>query len=198
MFEAIIAFLVLLNPFAMFIFLQPVIRKLSFAELLRVLAKASVGAFIIFALFALSGDIFFQRVLQVRFDSFRIFGGLVITYLSFVMIVQGKKSFIHYNIDHSLISGEIMMPLMVGAGTISLSILMGDSFGKLRTLVALVLVLIITFILISILALFRKRVIRRFEKAFDRDMDMALRLIAFFAGTIGLDMVINGIRNIWS
>jgi len=197
MVEAIIAFLVLLNPIAMFIFLQPVIRKLSFSELLRVLAKASVGAFIIFALFALGGDIFFQKVLQVRFDSFRIFGGLVITYLSFVMIVQGKKSFINYNADHSLISGEIMMPLMVGAGTISLSILMGDSFGKARTVVALALVIAITYVFIAGLALLRKRVIRRFARAFDRDMDMALRLIAFFAGTIGLDMIINGVQNIW-
>jgi multiple antibiotic resistance protein len=197
MIEAIISFLVLLNPFAMFIFLQPVIRKLSTRELMVVLAKASLVAFVIFVLFALSGDIFFQKILQVRFDSFRIFGGMVITYLSFVMIVHSKKSFITYHEDHSAISSEIVMPLMVGAGTISQSVLMGSSFGKINTAMALVAVVAITYLFIVILTLLRKRAILQFEKAFDKNMDMALRLIAFFAGTIGLDMILKGLQNTW-
>jgi len=195
--EAIISFLVMLNPIAMFIFLQPVIRRLSPKELMVVLAKASLVAFAIFVFFAVGGDIFFQKVLQIEFDSFRIFGGLVITYLSFVMIVQGKKSFITYNEDHSLISSEIVMPLMVGAGTIALSVLMGKSFGKTETVVALALVIVITYLLIAGLTLLRHKIVKQFEKAFDKNMDMALRLIAFFAGAIGLNMVVVGIQNIW-
>ena len=195
--EAIISFLVMLNPIAMFIFLQPVIRRLSSKELMVVLAKASLVAFAIFVFFAVGGDIFFQKVLQIEFDSFRIFGGLVITYLSFVMIVQGKKSFITYNEDHSLISSEIVMPLMVGAGTIALSVLMGKSFGKTETVVALALVIVITYLLIAGLTLLRHKIVKQFEKAFDKNMDMALRLIAFFAGAIGLNMVVVGIQNIW-
>ncbi len=194
--EAIISFLVLLNPIAMFIFLQPVIRKVSSRELMLILAKAAVTAFVIFALFAVGGDVFFQKVLQIQFDSFRIFGGLVITYLSFVMITQGKKSFITYNADHSIISGEIVMPLMVGAGTISSSVLMGKTFGKVDTVIALILVMVISYILIVALTLIRQRIVTQFEKTFDKNMDMILRLIAFFAGAIGLNMVIVGIQHI--
>jgi multiple antibiotic resistance protein len=197
MFEAVISFLVLLNPVAMFIFLQPVIRKISPRELMVILAKASVVAFAIFVLFAIGGDIFFQKILQIQFDSFRIFGGLVITYLSFVMIVRDKKSFITYNKDHSIISGEIVMPLMVGAGTISLSVLMGKSFGKVETVAALAVVMAITYLLIVMLTLLRHRIVSQFEKAFDKNMDMVLRLIAFFAGAIGLNMVVVGVQNIW-
>jgi multiple antibiotic resistance protein len=196
--EAIISFLVLLNPIAMFIFLQPVIRKLSTRDLMFVLAKASFVAFVIFSLFALSGDVFFEKILQVQFNSFRIFGGMIITYLAFVMIVQGKKSFITYNEDHSIISSEIVMPLMVGAGTISLSVLMGNSFGKIDTIIALAFVIAITYMLIVALTLIRKGAVKRFEKGFDKNMDMALRLIAFFAGTIGLDMILAGLKNMWS
>jgi multiple antibiotic resistance protein len=162
-----------------------------------VLAKSTMVAFGIFVLFALGGDIFFQKVLQVQFDSFRIFGGLIITYLSFVMIVQGKKSFILYNEDHSIISSEIVMPLMVGAGTIALSVLMGKSFGKIPTVVALAIVMVITYAFIVALVYVRKRALNRFERVFDRNMDMALRLIAFFSGTIGLDMIIVGVQHIW-
>jgi multiple antibiotic resistance protein len=162
-----------------------------------VLAKAFFVALIIFVLFAVGGDIFFQKILQVQFDSFRIFGGMIITYLSFMMIVQGKKSFVTYNDDHSLISGEIVMPLMVGAGTISLSVLMGKSFGKVDTVIALAFVIVISYLLIVALTLLRKRIVKQFEKAFDKNMDMALRLIAFFAGTIGLDMIIVGVQHIW-
>lgn len=197
MLEAIISFLVLLNPIAMFIFLQPVIRRISTTELMILLAKAVAIAFGIFVLFAVGGDIFFQKILQVQFDSFRIFGGLIITYLSFVMIVQGKKSFITYNDDHSIISSEIVMPLMVGAGTISLSVLMGKTFGKVETVVALALVMLISYGLIVALTLLRQGIVTQFEKAFDKNMDMALRLIAFFAGAIGLNIIVVGIQNIW-
>jgi multiple antibiotic resistance protein len=197
MLEAIILFLVLLNPFAMFIFLQPVIRKISTKDLMILLARASLVSFIIFSIFAVSGDFFFQKILQVQFDSFRIFGGLVITYLSFIMIVNGKKSIIAYNEDHSIVSSEIVMPLMVGAGTILLSVIMGKRFGRVDTIVALALVISITYALIVILTLLRKKIVTKFEKSFDKNMDTALRLIAFFAGTIGLDMVLVGLQNIW-
>jgi multiple antibiotic resistance protein len=197
MLVAIILFLVLLNPFAMFIFLQPVIRKISTKDLMILLARASLVSFIIFSIFAVSGDFFFQKILQVQFDSFRIFGGLVITYLSFIMIVNGKKSIIAYNEDHSIVSSEIVMPLMVGAGTILLSVIMGKRFGRVDTIVALALVISITYALIVILTLLRKKIVTKFEKSFDKNMDTALRLIAFFAGTIGLDMVLVGLQNIW-
>jgi multiple antibiotic resistance protein len=113
------------------------------------------------------------------------------------MIVQGKKSFITYNDDHSIISSEIVMPLMVGAGTISLSVLMGNNFGKIDTIIALAFVIAITYVLIIALALVRTGAVRQFEKGFDKNMDMALRLIAFFAGTIGLDMILAGLQNMW-
>jgi multiple antibiotic resistance protein len=195
MIEAIIAFLVLLNPLAMFLFLQPVIRKLSVRELMVVLFRASLVALAIFVTFALGGDIFFQKILQVQFSSFRVFGGLVITYLAFIMIVQGRKSLISYNSDHSLISSQIVMPLMVGAGTISLSVVMGKTFGRVHTVIALVAVMVITFVLVLLLALIRKGIVSRVtNNNFDKSMDMALRLIAFFAGTIGLDMIRAGIE----
>ena len=196
MIEAIISFLVLLNPFAMFIFLQPVMRKLSTKELMVVLAKASFVALALFVGFAVSGDLFFNKILQVEFNSFRIFGGMIITYMAFVMIMQGKKSFITYNKDFSIISSEIVMPLMVGAGTISLSILMGNSYGKIDTVIALAVVIAITYALIVSLAVMRGGIVKKFKKGFDRNMDMALRLIALFAGTIGLDMILTGLQNI--
>jgi hypothetical protein len=43
----------------------------------------------------------------------------------------------------------------------------------------------------------RQGAVKGFEKAFDKNMDMALRLIAFFAGAIGLNMMVVGIQNIW-
>lgn len=180
----------------MFIFLQPVVKKLTVKDLLIVLAEASVVAFGVFALFALTGDMFFENVLQVQFDSFRIFGGMVITYLSFVMIVQGKKSFISYDENRAKISSQIVMPLMVGAGTISLSVLMKNRFGEINAVMALSIVMIITYIMVVILSLLYKMYVRKYEATIDRIADIALRLIAFFAGAIGIDMLVVGVQNL--
>jgi len=62
MIPSIIAFLVLLNPFALFIYLQPVMRELSEKHFHKVLFKATVISFAIFAIFVYAGDFIFQEI----------------------------------------------------------------------------------------------------------------------------------------
>jgi len=193
----IISFLVLVNPIVTFIYLQPVIRRMPHKALLRVIAQGSFVAFIVFCIFSFVGNSFFKDVLQVRFDSFRVFGGLVITYFAFAMIAQGRTSLITYEEDHASIANQIAMPLLIGAGTISLSIIIGNRYNPVMSTLILAVVMTINYLALLLLIMFRNSIIRYFRKDFDNYMEAFLRLFAFFAGAIGVDMIVTGIHNLW-
>lgn len=197
MFKYIISFLVLINPIVTFIYLQPVIKRMKKKDLRRVIASGSLVALIVFCVFALVGNVFFKEVLQVRFDSFRIFGGLIITYYAFAMIAQGRTSLITYDDDHSRLANQIAMPILIGVGTIALSIVIGNKFSPAGSFFVIGVALLINYVTLVMLTMFRDNMVRYFKKDFDTYMEGLLRLFAFFAGAIGIEMIVNGITNIW-
>lgn len=197
MFKYIISFLVLINPIVTFIYLQPVIRRLEHQNLRAVIAQGSYVAFIVFWIFSLFGNAFFKDVLQIHFDSFRIFGGLIIAYFAFAMIAQGRTSLITYDEDHSSIANQVAMPLLIGAGTISLSIIIGQRYNPLMSAIILAIVLLVNYLAIILLIAFRTSILNYFKKDFDNYMEAILRLFAFFAGAIGIDMIVTGIQHLW-
>ena len=56
MIQTVIEFLVLLSPFALFLYLRPVMQELSHRDFIKVLLKATIISFAIFFLFLVSGD----------------------------------------------------------------------------------------------------------------------------------------------
>jgi len=60
----IVAFLVMLNPFALFIYLMPVMNDLSPKEFSNVLFRASLISFMIYAVFALTGNFIFEKIFK--------------------------------------------------------------------------------------------------------------------------------------
>jgi multiple antibiotic resistance protein len=197
MIASIIVFLVLLNPFALFIYLQPVMRELSEKDFHKVLLKASLISFVIFTLFVMAGDIIFQRVLQINFEAFRIFGGIIIFTLAFLYIVQGKKSLITMKENLDDLASEIALPFMVGAGTISLCIVMSHKFSVPKGILILGIIMVLHYIIIFLLIKIRNLFSQKFRVAFDKNMEIALRLNGLFVGAIGINMIIVGIDTVY-
>ena len=197
MIATIIAFLVLLNPFALFIYLQPVMRELSEKDFHKVLFEASLISFVIFALFVIAGDVIFQRIFQLNFEAFRIFGGVIIFTLAFMFIVQGKKSLITMKENLDDLASEIALPFMVGAGTISLCIVMSHKFTALKGMLILSIIMVIHYIIIFLLVKIRNLFAPEFRVAFDKNMEIALRLNGLFVGAIGINMIIVGLNNLY-
>jgi multiple antibiotic resistance protein len=197
MIAAIIHFLVLLNPFALFIYLQPVMRELSAKDFNKVLFKASLISFVIFVLFVITGDFIFKEIFQINFEAFRIFGGIIIFALAYFYIVQGKKSLITMKEDLDDLASEIALPFMVGAGTISLCILMSHKFSTLKGILILSIIMVLNYIVIFLLIKIRNLFSARLKVAFDKNMELALRLNGLFVGAIGVHMIIVGIKNLY-
>lgn len=195
MIPTIIAFLVMLNPFAMFLYLSPIMEELKSRDFFKVLFKASIISFGIFFIFMASGDFLFRAVLQINFESFRIFGGIVLFSFAYLFIVKGQKAMVHMKENLDDLAAEIALPFMVGAGTITVSILMGNKFEPTEGALAIILVLAINYIIIIFLKYVRETLSKRKMKvAFDKNMEILLRLNGFFVGAIGLNMVVTGVQ----
>lgn len=193
----IIAFLVMLNPFALFLYLQPVMQELSDKDFRWVLFKASLISFVILLVFLLTGRALFNVVFQIHFESFRIFGGIVIFSFAYLFIVRGQRALLHMKESLDDLASEIALPFMIGAGTISLTILMAHELKQVPAVAGLLIVLVVNALVILLLKRFRGAIKReRFRVAFDKNMEVLLRLNGFFIGAIGVDMIITGISNI--
>ncbi len=198
MISQIIAFLVMLNPFALFLYLNPVMEELEHKNFLKVLFKATIISFGIFLIFLFTGKFVFEDFFQINFESFRIFGGIVIFSLAYLFIVKGQKAMIHMKGSLDDLASEIALPFMIGAGTISLTILMANELPIRIGLISLIIILAINYIFILILKAIRDNFERnRMKVAFDKNMDILLRLNGFFVGAIGINMVLTAINNMY-
>lgn len=190
----IVEFLVMLNPFALFLYLEPIRKQLSHQDFIRVVFKSTIISLSICFLFFLFGDTIFRDILQINFESFRIFGGIIIFSYAFYFIVRGQKALITMKEDLDDLASEIALPFMVGAGTISLSILLSERLEYGMGAVALISVFAINFLTIYLMKKFRDSIEKKkFRTVFDKNMEILLRLNGLFIGSIGVNMVITGI-----
>jgi multiple antibiotic resistance protein len=193
-----IGFLVMLNPFALFLYLKPVMQDLSEQQFTKVFFQATLISFLVFLFFLLLGDFIFRMVFQIYFESFRIFGGIVIFSYAYLFIVKGKKGFIQIKEDLDDLASEIALPFMVGAGTISLAILMSDQLKFYESILSLSIIMLINFGFVLGLKKIRQQITTgKFRVAFDKNLEILTRINGFFVGAVGIDMIIKGIQNLF-
>jgi multiple antibiotic resistance protein len=198
MLKTILSFIVMMNPFALFLYLTPVMKELKHQEFLLVLTKASFISYGIILFFILTGESIFNIIFQIEFNSFRIFGGIVIFSFAYYYIVQGRKALIQLRGSLDDLAAEIAMPFMVGAGTISLAIIASGELTIGMNMVILPIILIINFLIILGLKTIRDHIMQKRQRiAFDKTMGILLRLTGFFVGAIGIDMALRGIKNLF-
>ena len=194
MWHEIIPILVMMNPIGLFLYLYPIRQELSRHDFIKVLTKATLISFVILVAFFFSGNFLFEKVFQINFESFRIFGGIVIFSFSYMFIVKGQKAFIHMKENLDDLAAEIALPFMVGAGTLSLTILLSHNVSNFNGVFYLFIASLMAFLIIILLNIFRDKIPKeKWRIAFDKNMEVLLRLNGFFIGAIGVNMVITGI-----
>lgn len=198
MLSSIIEILVMLNPFALFLYLEPIRKDLTHKSFMLVIFKATLISLFICLAFFFSGDVIFRRVFMIDFESFRIFGGIIIFSYAYFFIVKGQKALIMIKENLDDLASEIALPFMVGAGTISLSILLSQKHSMLIGASSLFIIFTVNFLVLFFLKKFRDSIEgKKFKTAFDKNMEVLLRLNGFFIGAIGINMVLSGIRNMF-
>lgn len=195
MISSVVAFLVMLNPFAMFLYLSSVREELNIRDFLKVLFRATLISFTVFLVFMLTGNFLFTDIFQIEFSSFRMFGGVIIFSFAYLFIIKGQKAFIMMKGSLDDLAEEIALPFMVGAGTIYMAVLMAKELPLYEALIGLVVVMTINYLIILFLTLIRDALPKKdLRIAFDKNMGILLRLNGFFLGAIGINMIFEGAR----
>ena len=142
--------LLLINPFLVIVYLLDVMQKLDQRQFSRVLIRAGLIAGMVFCVFSLMGDILFSRIIQVEFGSFQIFGGIIFLLIGLQFFYHGPSAIEILRGESEHLAGAIAMPVLIGPGTISASVIIGKKHEPLFACLAVFLAVIISIIVIVI------------------------------------------------
>jgi multiple antibiotic resistance protein len=193
-FKAVTLLLLLLNPFLMSIYLLDLIRTLDGTTFVRVIVRGMIIATGVFWAFAIGGDAIFADILQVRFASFLVFGGILFLLIAIAFVQKGPSALTQLRGKPEHVAGSVAIPFMVGPGTISASIFAGARLPVAWALVAISVAMVLTVAGLAGLKWLHSQVKRRNEALVDRYIDLTGRVSALLIGTIAVDMILSGLE----
>jgi small neutral amino acid transporter SnatA (MarC family) len=188
--------LLLLNPFLVIVYLLDVLQKLDSRQFRNVLLRAGVIATIVFCCFAILGDIVFSSIMQVEFASFQIFGGVIFLLIGLQFVFQGPLAVEILRGESEHLTGAVAMPVLIGPGTISASVIIGKRHDPLIACMTVIVAVFISVLIILILKKAHDFVRSRWEGLIQRYIEIAGRVAALYIGTVSVEMIMQGIR-IW-
>jgi len=184
----------LLNPFLLVVYLIDVFQKLSTATFIRVILRAGFISIGVFSASALLGDVIFEDVLQARFASFQIFGGIVFLLIGLRFVFEGNAAIEALRGESQHIAGAIAMPLMIGPGTIGASILIGKRLGQWQAILAITITVLLSAAVMIILKRVHDFVRTHNEPMVQRYIEVAGRITALVVGTFAMEMIFRGVE----
>jgi multiple antibiotic resistance protein len=192
-FESATLLLVLLNPFLVVVYLVELVRSMSLGRFSATLWKAGLITCAIFSIFAILGDVIFTRAFQANPASFQIFGGVVFLAIGVQFVFKGGVAIETLRGDSPNVAGAIAMPILVGPGTISASVVLGERLDPWWAVLAVVLAVFLSLGVMVALKAIHDHVATRNESLVNRYFDIAGRITALFIGTIAVQMIMTGI-----
>ena len=188
--------LVLLNPFMLSVYLLDLIQDMTWRVFMGVLLRGAAISSVVFIAFAVVGDSLFTTVLQVRFGSFLIFGGLLFLFVSIRSFFVGPKALRELRGEAEHVAGSIAMPFMIGPGTVSASVTAGSQLPVGYAALAVVVPVAISVVAVLILKLAYDAVHKRYEAMVTRYIDMTGRAMTLVTGTIAVEMILRGVEQL--
>lgn len=189
-----ILMLVLFNPLLMSAYLHDVMRTLPARTFCKVITRAFVISGFTFGFFAWTGDHFFSTMLQVRFAAFLIFGGLVFLIIALRYIVFGATMISQLRGNSAHLAGSIAMPIMIGPGTISASVLAGSKLPIPLAWLSIAIALLISCLLLMAMKSLFDYVHERNEQLVERYIEAIGRASSLVIGTIAVEMIMKGVE----
>jgi small neutral amino acid transporter SnatA (MarC family) len=192
--KSITLLLVLLNPFLVVVYLIDVMQKLDRRQFRHVLLRAGLIAGAVFCCFAILGDAIFSDIVQVNFASFQIFGGLVFLLIGFQFVFRGPTSIEILRGESEHLAGAIAMPVLIGPGTVSASVIIGKHNDILLACAAIAIAIIISIAIMLLLKSAHDFMRPRQERLIQRYIEIAGRITALYVGTVSVEMIMQGLR----
>nr|WP_040331416.1 MarC family protein [Acinetobacter rudis] len=189
-------FFALLNPFLMSIYMLGLIRNLEFKVFTKALIQGALIALTVFILFAWGGEAIFSDFLQVRFEAFQIFGGIIFLVIGYRYVFEGADTIGATRGSSEHAAGMIAMPFMIGPGTISAAVVTGVQLPLTRAALVIGLTLLVSCSILILMKYAHDNLRTKHAKYIDHYVDIVGRLAALLVGTIAIDMMITGVLGI--
>jgi multiple antibiotic resistance protein len=194
--KSILLILVLLNPFLIIIYLIEIVENLTIKQFLPILIRSGLIAGTVFCIFAIIGDTFFSDIVQADFASFQIFGGIVFLIIGLQFVFQGPTAIKILRGESEHISAAIAMPILIGPGSISASVIIGKRHSPVIACLSVLAAVIISLLIIMVLKKLHDLVRPKNEKLIQRYIEITGRIMALIVGTVSIDMIMQGI-SVW-
>lgn len=186
--------LLLLNPFLVIVYLLDVMQKLDRRQFSQVLIRAGLVASMVFCGFAILGDFIFSEIVQVEFASFQIFGGIVFLLIGLQFVFHGPQAIEILRGESAHLAGAIAMPVLIGPGTISASVVIGKRLDPFIACIAVILAVVCSVAVMLLLKSLHDFVRPRQERLVQRYIEIVGRIAALYVGTVSVEMIMQGIR----
>ena len=191
--ESFLLLFVLLNPFILSVYLRNLVEELDFRVFAQHVIRAGATTALVYVAFAWAGNAIFEDVLQIRFSSFLVFGGITFLIIGTRLILGGPPPVQDIRADSDNISASIAMPLLVGPGTISACVLAGSRLDPLGSALAVAGALALGVATLLIFKAVHDYVRTRNEPMVRRYTEIAGRATALFTGSFAVEMIFQGI-----
>jgi len=186
--------LVLLNPFLVIIYLVDLVEKMDMRSFARTLIHGSLIATTVFCCFAILGDVIFSSIVQAEFASFQIFGGIVFLLISLQFVFGGPTAIQALRGESKGLAGAIAMPVLIGPGTISASVVIGKRHEVLNAGATIIAAVFVSVAIMLALKALHDFVRPHHEPAIQRYIEISGRITALYVGTVSIEMIMQGLR----
>jgi len=188
----------LLNPFLLVVYLIDLFEKVPAQLFDRIMFRATVISTAVFVVFALVGDVIFRDLLQARFASFQVFGGVVFLIIGLRFVFEGNEAIPGLRGEGAHVAGAIAMPVMIGPGTIGASVLAGENLGPIMAPLVIVVVVMMSTLVVLALKRLHDWVRPRNEPLVERYIEATGRITALVVGTFAVEMILTGLNGWWT
>lgn len=177
----------------MSIYLLDLILTMDSKAFLKVLTRAAVIATVAFIIITIVGEALFTDILQVRFESFQLFGGIVFLIIGLRFVFQGAQALASVRGEAEHLAGSIAMPFMIGPGTVSAAVVVGSHHSAPVSAAILASVMVVTVITLYGLKCVHDYVKKRNARLISRYIEVVGRISALLSGTIAVEMILTGL-----
>ncbi len=144
--KAIIVLFIIVDPFGNVPIFMGLTEKLSEAQRRKVFNTATFIGILLLLVFAFAGQEIFQ-IFGISIYGFEVAGGILLLIISIRILISGS---IREDVEspESIGAVPLAMPLLVGPGAITTTILNLQAFGTLVTILSVLIVLFVTWIIL--------------------------------------------------
>ena len=193
-FDSLGLMLFMLNPFLLLVYLIDLVEEMSAKNFTKAMIRAAVISTLIYLVFSFVGDAIFNYVFKANFASFKIFGGIIFLITGIKFVFEGNKAITMLKGQPQHIQGGIVMPIMVGPGTISASIITGQRLNPVSSSIVIIGSVVFCIAILILLKRVYNSVKKSNEELLLKYIDIIGRVSALLIGTFSVEMIMSGLK----